>query len=575
MRYPSFLLIFILSCLFQQNIQAQCGNPFLIGHVHTEEEFRSKTKNFIQEHKNNPLLRTSNQLDTIVIPIVFNILFEDSVADNYLFQQYRFRQAIDSANKYMNTNLETIIGMNIPEFHDILAMPYIRMEIARLDPQGNPTDGFRYRKWNAINSNQICGFPFLTGQEAIKLQSKGGITAWNQRFFLNFWVGNFRKTSGSCFGGQSSYPTFPFMPGDPLSFMDGILMQSYYFENNNFSKMNYFSTLIHELGHYLGLLHIWGGIVDDSQVGCNIDDNIDDTPNQYDATYVCRFDRNTCLGGLNDKIDMCSNIMDYADGISFTQGQVDVMRSVLSNNGTRKQLPIPKMSAQLNVSNQTPCEGEVVTLEWVPNANYRFLFPSWDLTNKNLKHQFVVDKDTIVDVFITQGYDTLRRSVSISLQQPIAAQMSIPDSVEIGDTLIVSFSNMQTYTTDIIHSFQDSAISWVVSEEVDSFWIYIENNCFSDSILIKYNVKEEVATAIFNHKNIEPLIVYPNPASSTVYIDYPKKLESDLIKVYSSENRLVKIASGSAISVEELPVGNYFFVIEQEDILYLGRFMKQ
>jgi hypothetical protein len=575
MRIPFFISVFILSCVFQQSLQAQCGNPFLIGHVHTEEDFRSKAKNFIQEHNNNPILRTANQLDTIVIPIVFNILFEDSVADNYLFQQYRFRQAIDSANKYMNTNLETIIGMNIPDFHDILAMPYIRMEIARLDPQGNPTDGFRYRKWNAINSNQICGFPFLTGQEAIKLQSKGGITAWNQRFFLNFWVGNFRKTSGSCFGGQSSYPTFPFLQGDPLSFMDGILMQSYYFENNNFSNMNYFSTLIHEVGHYLGLLHIWGGIVDDSQVGCNIDDLIDDTPNQEDATYVCRFDRNTCIGGQNDKIDMCSNIMDYADGISFTQGQVDVMRSVLSNNGTRKQLPIPKMSAQLNVSNQTPCVGELVTLEWVPNANYRFLFPSWDLTNKNLKHEFIINKDTIVEAFITQGYDTLRRSVSISLQQPTTIQVSIPDSVDIGDTLTANLSNMQIYSTDIIHTFQDSTISWVVSEEVDSFWIYVENNCFSDSFLIEYIVRDINITSIFNNKAIHSLIVYPNPGNDVVFIDYPNKSDRDVIQVYNSESKLVRNVRGNAIKVSQLPVGNYYFVLEKEDKIYSGKFMKQ
>lgn len=574
MRYPSFLFLFILSCIFHQNMQAQCGNPFLIGHVHTEEEFRNKAKNFIQEQKSNALLRTANQQDTIVIPIVFNILFEDSVADNYLLEQYRFRQAIDSANKYMNTNLETIIAMNNPEFHDILAMPYIRMEIARVDPEGNPTDGFRYRKWIAINSNQICGFPFLTGQEAIKKQAKGGITAWNQRFYLNFWVGNFRNISGSCFGGQSSYPTYPFMPGDPLSFMDGILMQSYYFQHNNYSNMNYFSTLIHELGHYLGLLHIWGGIVDDSQVGCNIDDLIDDTPNQYDATYVCKFERNTCIDNVNDKIDMCSNIMDYADGISFTQGQVDVMRSVLSNNGTRRQLPIAKMSAQLNVSNQTPCVGEIITLEWVPNANYRFLFPSWDLTTKNLKHQFVVNRDTTIEAFITQGYDTLRRSLSISLQQPATIQVSIPDSVDIGDTLTANFSNMQMYTTDIAHTYQDSLISWVVSEGVDSFWIYVENNCFSDSILIEYVVKEQNITAIFNNKSIHLLIIYPNPGSDVVFIDYPNKSDRDVIQVYNSESKLVRNVRGNAIEVGQLPVGNYYFVLEKEAKIYSGKFMK-
>lgn len=567
------LSLFLLLLFLGLKGYSQCGNPFMIGAGKTEKAFRNSAKNLIESVKSSPALRTSEVKDTITIPIVFNILYEDPLTDFYLLEKHRFQRAVDSANRYMNIDLQRIVEMNDPEFHDILDMPYIKMVIARLDPQGNPTDGFRYRQWVAINSNLICNFPYLEGQEAIKKQSKGGISQWNQRFYLNFWVGNFRNISGACFGGQSTYPSFPFLPGDPLSFMDGIILQSYIFQHNNFSDMRYFSTLIHEVGHYLGLIHTWGGIADDSQIGCDIDDLIDDTPNQYDATYNCRFDRNTCIDPVNDKKDMCSNVMDYADGVSFTKGQVAVMRSVLS--GTRRLLPIPKMEAFLNVSNYTPCEGENITLEWFPAANHRFLFPSWDLTNKNLRHNVVITKDTTISVFITQGYDTLRKEVHIRLQQPPSAEYSTPDTVNVGDTLSLSFSRIFVYNTDVVHTSEsDSVISWIVTAETDSFWVYFSNNCFSDSVLIQYVVREEEPTPIFD-KNVVKILVYPNPSTDMVKLDYPDYKESNVIKVYNAQNKLVRKDFGKTINVSRLPAGNYFFTIETEGKVYMGKFMRQ
>ena len=53
--------------------------------------------------------------------------------------------------------------------------------------------------------------------------------------------------------------------------------------------------LVHEVGHYLGLRHIWGDGY------CNFDDYIDDTPNSVsESSWNCNFNLNSCLDNIGD-----------------------------------------------------------------------------------------------------------------------------------------------------------------------------------------------------------------------------------------------------------------------------------
>ena len=90
-------------------------------------------------------------------------------------------------------------------------------------------------------------------------------------------------------------------------------------------------TVTHEVGHYLGLRHIWG------DGDCNEQDGVADTPNaDAESNFDCDDTKNTCtdnIGGV-DLPDMIENFMDYSSETcqnSFTQGQIDIMRSVLEN----------------------------------------------------------------------------------------------------------------------------------------------------------------------------------------------------------------------------------------------------
>ena len=90
-------------------------------------------------------------------------------------------------------------------------------------------------------------------------------------------------------------------------------------------------TTTHEVGHYLGLHHIWGDTI------CG-DDSVSDTPEQEQANFGCNIHpKPSCTNNG----DMFMNFMDYVDDksmVMFTKGQKERMRATFSPNGERRQL---------------------------------------------------------------------------------------------------------------------------------------------------------------------------------------------------------------------------------------------
>lgn len=124
-------------------------------------------------------------------------------------------------------------------------------------------------------------------------------------------------TVGFTDAGLVGYASYPW-EYDPVPNNDGVVINFGTVPGGSLFPYNAGRTLTHEVGHWLGLYHIWG-------IGnCDYEgDSVGDTPPQSVATYGCPIGQDTCSGG---DVDYIWNLMDYSDDAcmrKFTRGQTD------------------------------------------------------------------------------------------------------------------------------------------------------------------------------------------------------------------------------------------------------------
>lgn len=161
-------------------------------------------------------------------------------------------------------------------------------------------------------------------------------TIWDTKRYLNIWITDVNTSVGLL-----GFATFP--PGSGLVGLagsggttdDGVWCWSRAIGDvgSLTTLYNKGRTATHEIGHYLGLRHIWG----DASCG---DDYCNDTPMQQDANTNCpTFPHSTCSNGQNG--DMFMNFMDYcydACMYMFTPDQRTRIQTALTNSPMRNML---------------------------------------------------------------------------------------------------------------------------------------------------------------------------------------------------------------------------------------------
>lgn len=267
------------------------------------------------------------------IPVVVHIVHnttEENLPDSVIIDQIRVLN-----EDYNRLNPDTV-NMRA-DFDIVKGNPRIEFKLAQIDPNGQPTTGITRTFTNTTSFGSIA---FLSGDmsdlEKVKSTADGGIDPWDQSRYLNIWVCDMSLFGFTALLGYATppagLPNWP--PGSTGGLGDGVVIQYQAFGSNNPNDIGAGvvikgRTTTHEVGHYLGLRHIWG------DGDCTAEDGIDDTPNaDAQSNTDCDPSKNTCTDNIQsvDLPDMIENYMDYSSEDcqnSFTALQVSLMHGVL------------------------------------------------------------------------------------------------------------------------------------------------------------------------------------------------------------------------------------------------------
>lgn len=290
-------------------------------------EFESWLAPLVQ---NRAAMRTSKTNAIITIPVVVHVVYNGQpvgTAPNISDLQ------VESQITVLNQDFRRMSGTPGYNTNSVGADTEIEFVLAKQDPNGNPTNG--------IDRVSYCKDSWTNTEIETVLKPN---TIWDSTQYLNLWTVELANND------LLGYAQFPDGLGTGLSGLnstgglantDGVVIRysafgsglgSNYILNSPYNKGR---TTTHEIGHWLGLIHIWG---EGSSCASNTD-YCTDTPVAKDANYGCPTGTNSCTSRAGD--DMIENYMDYTDDTCmniFTQDQKTRMTTVLNNSPRRSSL---------------------------------------------------------------------------------------------------------------------------------------------------------------------------------------------------------------------------------------------
>jgi predicted Zn-dependent protease len=340
-------IVIALSCMFSfiwgltaQQLE-QCGtmhNHFELGknnpNVHLQRlEIEKRADEWRKQHMGDKMQDSA----LITIPVVFHVVYNtaaQNIHDSIVYSQLDVLN-----NDYRRTNADTVNTRAV--FDSIAVDTRIEFCLANVDPQGNFTTG--------INRVQTSTTSFATSplDNAVKSTSAGGVDPWPTDQYFNIWICDMYFLGNPLVLGYAQFP------GED-SITDGVVLTyqhtGYRPWDASASPANLGRTASHEVGHWLGLRHIWG------DGDCDSIDYVYDTPNAVAASQqICTLTNNTCDDSSDpywngfDPPDMLENYMDYSTDACmnmFSQGQSDRMWSFIN-------------TARASLLTSTKCDGAV------------------------------------------------------------------------------------------------------------------------------------------------------------------------------------------------------------------------
>jgi PKD repeat protein len=302
----------------------------------------------------------SGRAAIITIPVVVHIIHNgDAVGSNENIAASRVISQINILNQdFRRRNADTV---NTPVgFRPVAADVEIEFCLALRDPSGNVLAEPGIHRVQRTETNWSST---TTIDNTLK-----PATIWDPNQYFNMWSVDF---GGNGLLGYAQFPEGSGLAGMPAGAQsansDGVVVvfSSFGASGAANAPYNLGRTMSHEVGHWLGLRHIWG------DGGCTVDDFCNDTPVSDAANRGCTASTVSC-----GTTDMVQNYMDYTNDACmniFTQDQKTRMQTVMA--------VCPRRASLLNSTVCTPLiqvalTGQVRdagTLVGVPNARVRIL----------------------------------------------------------------------------------------------------------------------------------------------------------------------------------------------------------
>lgn len=292
-------LALVTSIYLPTSAQNICGNNFVA------EKQAALLNRFLDTSRTQkpisppPIPRSS----TIYIPVVIHLIYRTEAQN--LSSTLIYRQ-IDILNKMFSKN-RTIDVSELPGWEYQMGSPNIRFCLADIKPGGQPTDGIIRTQTDIKDIGTRFEDQFRI---AVYYNQYGGQDAWAPDRYLNIWI----CEMGNSIIGRATIPGELNYPKE-----EGVVVNLANVSDQASSTLGY--TMVHEVGHYLGLYHPWG-----RDGSCASTDYVADTPPQDAPVYNCVTSQ-SC-----GSPDMYFNFMAYTPDICmslFTAGQVKRMRDII------------------------------------------------------------------------------------------------------------------------------------------------------------------------------------------------------------------------------------------------------
>lgn len=255
------------------------------------------------------LIRNNAQVERggdeiITLPVVFHVLHLggiENISDEQINDELR---VLNADFRALNPSAAAVH----PAFRDLVGDAKLQFVLPTRDPQGNCTSGIER----------------IRTPETLRGMGEAKLHQWPRDKYINIWVVRDIES------GAAGYATLPWsLDGVFGRLADGIVVKHDYVGEIGTGNPGRSLALSHEVGHFLGLLHVWGNggglnaLPDGHMIDYCDDDGVEDTPRTRGWGGCPDHDSNTNgWGGECNALDLRTYVFDF-DAVTTTSGTTD------------------------------------------------------------------------------------------------------------------------------------------------------------------------------------------------------------------------------------------------------------